>query len=72
MNRSFIDDYDLHLRTDCHLAPGTIINLTVQLKIIVGEAIADGIITVYPFAGYEPVRRNRKRGISQPRSCNGS
>ena len=53
---SFIQDYDSHLRTDCRLSPGTIINLTVQLKTIVGEAIADGIITTYPFAGYEPVR----------------
>lgn len=61
LNRSFIDDYDSHLRTDCHLAPGTIINLTVQLKIIVGEAVADGIITTYPFAGYEPVRPKQKR-----------
>ena len=61
LNRSFIDDYDLHLRTDCHLAPGTIINLTVQLKIIVGEAIADGIITVYPFTGYESVRPKQKK-----------
>lgn len=61
LNRSFIDDYDLHLRTDCHLAPGTIINLTVQLKIIVGEAIADGIITVYPFAGHESVRPKQKK-----------
>ncbi len=61
LNRSFIDDYDLHLRTDCHLAPGTIINLTVQLKIIIGEAIADGIITVYPFAGYESVRPKQKK-----------
>ena len=32
-----------------------IVNLTVQLKTIVGEAIADGIITVFPFVGYEPV-----------------
>ncbi|MCM1331634.1 MAG: site-specific integrase [Bacteroides sp.] len=61
LNRSFIDDYDSHLRTDCRLAPGTIINLTVQLKIIVGEAVADGIITTYPFAGYEPVRPKQKR-----------
>ena len=38
------------------LLPGTIINLTVQLKTIVGEAIADGIITTYPFTGYEAVR----------------
>lgn len=51
-----IDKYDLYLRTERNLAPGTVINLTVQLKTIVGEAIADGIITVYPFMGYEPVR----------------
>lgn len=56
LDRSFIDKYDLYLRTECHLAPRTIINLTVQLKTIVGEAIADGIITTCPFAEYEPVR----------------
>ena len=56
LDRSFIDKYDLYLRTECHLAPGTVINLTVQLKTIVGEAIADGIITAYPFMGYEPIR----------------
>ena len=55
LDRSFIEKFDLHLRTECHLAPGTIVNLTVRLKTIVGEAIADGIITVYPFVGYEPV-----------------
>lgn len=55
LDRSFIDKYDLYLRTERNLAPGTIINLTVQLKTIVGEAIADGIITTYPFTGYEPV-----------------
>jgi len=55
LDRSFIDKYDLYLRTERNLAPGTIINLTVKLKTIVGEAIADGIITNYPFAGYEPV-----------------
>lgn len=54
LDRSFIDKYDLYLRTECGLAPGTIINLTVQLKTIVGEAIADGIIANYPFTGYEP------------------
>ena len=42
LDRSFIDKYDLYLRTECGLAPGTIINQTVQLKTIVGEAIADG------------------------------
>lgn len=55
LDRSFIEKYDLHLRTGLRLAPRTIINLTVQLKTVVGEAIADGIITAYPFFGYEPV-----------------
>ena len=54
LDLSFIEKYDLHLRTECHLAPGTVINLTVRLKTVVGEAIADGIITAYPFFGYEP------------------
>lgn len=58
---SFIQDYDSYLRANCCLSSGTIINLTVQLKIIVGEAVADGIITTYPFAGYEPVRPKQKR-----------
>ncbi len=56
LDRSFIDKYDLYLRTERNLAPGTIINLTVQLKTVVSEAIADGIITACPFLGYEPVR----------------
>ena len=56
LDRSFIDKYDLYLRTERNLAPGTIINLTVQLKTVVSEAIADGIITASPFLGYEPVR----------------
>ena len=54
LDRSFIAKFDWHLRTECHLAPGTIVNLTVRLKTIVGEAIADGIITAFPFVGYEP------------------
>ena len=56
LDRSFIDKYDLYLRTERNLAPGTIINLTVQLKTVVSEAIADGIITASPFLGYDPVR----------------
>lgn len=55
LDLSFIEKYDLHLRTECHLAPGTVINLTIRLKTVVGEAVADGIITSYPFFGYEPV-----------------
>ena len=37
LDRSFIDKYDLYLRTERNLAPGTIINLTVQLKTIVAK-----------------------------------
>ena len=37
LDRSFIDKYDLYLRTERNLAPGTIINLTVQLKTIVAR-----------------------------------
>ncbi len=56
LDKSFIEKYDLYLRTERHLAPGTIINLTVQLKAIVNEAVADGLITARPFMGYQPVR----------------
>ena len=53
LDLSFIEKYDLHLRTECRLAPGTVINLTIRLKTVVKEAIADGIITAYPFFGHE-------------------
>ena len=71
LNLSFIEKYDLHLRTECHLAPGTVINLTVRLKTVIGEAIADGIITAYPFFGYDPVHPNRSRSTSRTRNCTG-
>ena len=61
LNRSFIDRYDLYLRAECRLAPGTIVALTTRLNTIVGEAIAEGIITADPFAGYEPERPERKQ-----------
>lgn len=61
LNLSFIEKYDLHLRTECRLAPGTVINLTIRLKTVVGEAIADGIITFYPFFGYEPVHPKQEQ-----------
>ena len=51
----------MYLRTERCLASGTIVNLTVQLKTIVGEAIADGIITVFPFVGYEPVHPKQEQ-----------
>ena len=66
LDRSFIEKYDLYLRTECCLASGTIVNLTVQLKTIVGEAIADGIITVFPFVGYEPVHPKPEQKKESP------
>jgi integrase len=60
LDRSFIDKYDLHLKIDCGLAPGSIVLQTVRLGTIINRAIADGIITENPFAGYEPKRPERK------------
>jgi integrase len=60
LDRSFIDKYDIHLRVDCGLAPGTIVIQTVRLGTIINKAIAEGIITADPFAGYEPERPVRK------------
>jgi integrase len=56
LDRSFIDKYDLYLRTECKLSQGTIVLLTIRLGTIINHAIADGIITADPFAGYERVR----------------
>ena len=55
LDRSFIDKYDLYLRTECGLAQGSIVLITVRLGTIINHAIADGIITANPFAGYERV-----------------
>jgi integrase len=60
LDRSFIDKFDLYLKIDCGLAPGTIVLLTVRLGTIINKAIAEGIITANPFAGYEPERPVRK------------
>lgn len=54
LDRSFIDKFDLYLKIDRRLAPGTIVLLTTRLGTIIGEAITEGIITKNPFAGYEP------------------
>ncbi len=56
LDRSFIDKFDLYLKIDCGLEPGTIVFLTTRLNTIVGNAIAEGIISCNPFAGYEPER----------------
>ncbi len=61
LDRSFIDKYDLHLRTDCKLSQGMIVLLTVRLGTIINHAIADGIITSDPFAGYERIPPEPKK-----------
>ncbi len=53
IDRSFIDKYDVYLRTKRRLAIATVGFHTTRLKMIVSEAITDGIITANPFAGYE-------------------
>ncbi|MBQ8728582.1 MAG: phage integrase SAM-like domain-containing protein [Oscillospiraceae bacterium] len=60
LDRSFIEKYDLHLRTDWHLALGTIVHLTTTFRTIINEAVADGILTFKPFRGYEPERPQRE------------
>lgn len=61
LNRSFIDNYDLYLRTERRFALGTIVLLVTRLNTIVGEAIAEGIITADPFAGYEAEHPEREQ-----------
>lgn len=61
LDRSFIDKFDLHLRTEQCLAPRTVILYMTRLHTVVNKAIAAGIITADPFAGYEPPRPERKR-----------
>ena len=70
LDRSFIDRYDLYLRTERRIAPGTIVLLTSKLNTIVGEAVSEGIITADPFAGYEPKRPERVQ-TSLPTNCIG-
>lgn len=60
LNRSFIDKFDLYLRIDVKNSLGTIVLYTTRLNTIVNNAIADGIITVYPFAGYEAERPEKE------------
>jgi len=61
LDRSFIDKFDLYLRVNCGLAPGTIVLLTTRLGTIIKNAIAEGIITTHPFAGYEAPYPERKQ-----------
>ncbi len=59
-DRSFIDKYDLHLRTDCRLGAGTILLLTTHLMTVIRRAKSAGILTSNPFAGYEAERPARE------------
>ena len=61
LDRSFIDKFDLYLRTERRLAPNTIVLYMSRLHTVVNKAIASGIITADPFAGYEPPRPERRR-----------
>lgn len=61
LDRSFIDRYDIYLRTKRGLAVSTVKFHTTRLKMIVSEAITDGIITANPFAGYEAEKPQRKQ-----------
>ncbi len=59
LDRSFIDKFDLYLRTERRLAPSTVVLLMSRLKTVVGKAIVSGIFTADPFAEYEPQRPRR-------------
>lgn len=61
LNRSVIDKFDLYLRTNCHLAPRSVLLNMSRLHTVVNKALAAGIITADPFAGYEPPRPERKQ-----------
>lgn len=61
LDRSFIDKFDLYLRTERRLVPSSIVLYMSLLHTVINKAIAAGIITADPFAGYEPPRSERKR-----------
>ncbi|WP_418977243.1 site-specific integrase [Alistipes finegoldii] len=61
LDRSFIDKFDLYLRTERKLAPNTIVLYMSRLHTVINKAIAAGIITADPFAGYESPHSERKR-----------
>jgi integrase len=61
LDRSFINKYDLYLRTERKLSQGMIVLLTIRLGTIINHAIAEGIITANPFAGYKRVHPTPKQ-----------
>ncbi len=56
LDRSFVDKFDLYLRTERSLAPNTVVLYMSRLHTVINKAIAAD-----PFAGYEPPRPERKR-----------
>ncbi len=61
LDRSFVDKFDLYLRTERRLAPSTVVLYMSRLHTAINKAIATGIITADPFSGYEPPRPERRR-----------
>ncbi|MDE7077388.1 MAG: site-specific integrase, partial [Alistipes sp.] len=61
LDRSVVDKFDLYLRTERRLAPNTVVLYMSRLHTVINKAIAAGIITADPFAGYEPPHPKRKR-----------
>lgn len=61
LDRSVVDKFDLYLRTERRLAPNTVVLYMSRLHTVINKAIAAGIITADPFAGYEPPRPERRR-----------
>jgi hypothetical protein len=61
LDKSFIENFDFHLRIECGYKPGTIIEITTRLRIIINYVICEGIITHDPFAGYSPERPRAKQ-----------
>lgn len=51
---SFIEDYDLYLKTEQHMATGSVLQHIIFLRKLVKRAMNKGIITRNPFFGYVP------------------
>lgn len=66
LDRSFIDKFDLYLKIDRGLMPGTIVMLTTRLNTIISNAKAEGILHKDPFADYHPERpKPRQKSLTR-------
>ncbi|MFT4224142.1 phage integrase SAM-like domain-containing protein, partial [Dysgonomonas sp.] len=61
LDSSFIEAFDLHLRTVLKQKPNTIHGHIVRLKRIVRMALHKGIITVHPFEGFSPEKPEKRQ-----------